>query len=67
MTDQKQVFFRKDDFYASLGSATMNIVEVVLRLDQRAVIDRLWKKDYTIWSHEADEIQSTGLAQLPGY
>jgi len=58
MKTEKQIFSRKNDFYANPGSNTMNIVEEILSLDQDAIIDRLWQKDYTIWDDKPDEISN---------
>ncbi len=67
MTDGKQIFSKIDDFYANLGSYTMQIVEEVLKLDQKSTIDRLWQKDHTIWDEKPDEISNRlGWLDSPG-
>ena len=47
-----------NDFYADLGSETLRIVEEVLALDKNRIIDRIWKKDHSVWSENPDEISN---------
>ncbi len=58
MNKEKQIFSKKNDFYANIGSNTMNIVEDIISLDQNAIIDRLWQMDHTIWDDKPDEISN---------
>jgi glucose-6-phosphate isomerase len=56
MGEKKQVFSHGHEFYANLGSATFRIIDEVLWLDKNHIIDRIWKKDPTVWSSKPDEI-----------
>jgi len=58
MSDKKEVFSHGTEFYANLGQSTMRIVEEVLKLDKNRVIDRIWKRDHTVWSDKSDEISN---------
>jgi len=58
MVDKTQVFSNGKDFLANLSEYTLNIVENVLELDKNNVIDRIWKKDHTVWAKEPAEISN---------
>jgi glucose-6-phosphate isomerase len=58
MKDKKQVFTNGSDFLANLDEHTLNIVEHVLDLDKNNIVDRIWKKDHTVWNDKPDEISN---------
>ena len=58
MADKKQVFANGKDFLANLNEHTMSMVEVVLELDKNNIVDRIWKKDFTVWGNKPDEISN---------
>jgi glucose-6-phosphate isomerase len=58
MNKKKQVFSNGKDFLANLNEYTLNIVEHVLDLDKNNIVDRIWKKDHTVWAEKPDEISN---------
>lgn len=45
-------------FKYSIGKYSKSIDELKVKLNQEKVIDRIWKKDYTVWSNDPAEISN---------
>jgi transaldolase/glucose-6-phosphate isomerase len=43
-------------FYTSLGNYQKEVDNTIAELKKQNVIDRIWAKDYTVWSDKPDEI-----------